>query len=84
MAFYQLVENYCDCAVWYSNIVESFENEDVANYYAETFNELNECEYTSYYVDRIEPKQLSYDEVIDNVNKYDLEILECYRQWRRM
>lgn len=82
--FYQLVESYCDCQFAYTNIVESFEDEDVANYYAETFNEQNECGYTSYYVERIEPKQLTYDEIIDNTVKYDLEILECYRQWRRM
>lgn len=82
--FYLLTESYCDCAGSWSNIIESFEDENVANYYAEVFNGQNDCQYTSYYVDRIEPMKTTYDEIIDNVTKYDLEILERYRQWRRL
>lgn len=82
--FYQLVESYCDCAVAYSNIVESFLDKDVADYWCEVFQKENQCSYTDYYVYTREPIEYGIEDLLNNMSKYNSEIYERYNQWVRM
>lgn len=82
--FYQLVENYCDWAVSYTNIIESFTDKDVAEYWCELFNKENQCSYTDYYVYAREPLEHTMEDLLDNVLKYESEIYQRYNQWVRM
>lgn len=84
MKFYQLEESYCDCVGSWTNIIESFTDKDVADYWCEVFNQENECEYTDYLVSTIKPLQHTYDDLIEHPIKHDIEILERYKQWRRL
>ncbi len=83
MKFYKVVESYCDCQLAYTNTVKYFTDEDTAILYKDIFTDQNQCSYTDYYVDCVEPDELSFDTVIDNPVKYERQFEEEYTQWMR-